>query len=80
MVVCVGFSPGVLIELSFIKYHQKYGGYKDPSLRNIHCFIDERCIDQRLPATFEEQITGLAYYKNLEELATLINQHPDLSQ
>ena len=31
-VICIGFSPGVLIEGAFIKYHQKYGGFKNPKV------------------------------------------------
>ncbi len=73
VVICLGFSPGVLIEASFIKYHQKYGVFKDPSLRNIHLFIDERCIEQKLPLAFEEQIANVFYYKNLAELNDLLN-------
>src|SRR3989344_5404027 len=66
--ICLGFSPGVLIELAFIKYHQQYGGRKDQSLKDIHCFIDERCIKDRLPETFHEQIKNVFYYKSLNEL------------
>ena len=74
IVISLGFSPGVLIEGSFIKYHQKYGGYKDSNLRNIRWLIDERCIEQRLPKTFEEQIKNIHYYSNLEELKGLIGK------
>ena len=72
--ICLGFSPGVLIELAFIKYHQQYGVKKDRSLKNIHCFIDERCIKDRLPETFHEQIKNIFYYKSLGELKGLLNK------
>ncbi len=74
VVICLGFSPGVLIELAFIKYHQTYGGRKDPRLKSIHCFIDERCIKERLPGTFHEQIQNLYYYSSLEELDRLLQK------
>lgn len=71
-VVCLGFSPGVLIEASFIKYHQKYGKYKDQRLKDIHLFIDKKTIKQKLPLSFQEQINNLYYYKDLKELEKLI--------
>ncbi|HII16177.1 MAG TPA: hypothetical protein HA362_07770 [Nanoarchaeota archaeon] len=76
-VICIGFSPGVLIEGAFIKYHQKYGGFKNPKLKNIHWFIDERCIDRKLPKSFEEQISNLFYYKNLKQLKELIEKRKE---
>lgn len=77
-VICVGFSPGVLIEGAFIKYHQKYGGLKNPKLKNIHWLIDERCIDKKLPKSFEEQIANIFYYKNLKQLKELIEKRKQL--
>ncbi|MDI6737806.1 MAG: hypothetical protein QME12_04800 [Nanoarchaeota archaeon] len=77
-VICIGFSPGVLIEGAFIKYHQKYGGFKNPKLKNIHWFIDERCIDKKLPKSFEEQIANIFYYKNLKQLKELIEKRKQL--
>lgn len=74
VVICLGFSPGVLIEGCFIKYHQKYGGFKESRLKHIHWFIDERCIDKRLPAAVEEQIANIFYYKSLDELAKLLDK------
>ena len=71
-IICLGFSPGVLIGGSFIKYHQKYGGKKDSSLKNIFWLIDERCIEQRLPKIFEEQINNIHYYSDFNELKKLI--------
>lgn len=72
-VVCFGFSPGALIELSFIKYHQKYGGYKDASLKDIRLLIDMRCIDTPLPASVQEQINNIEYFSSFDELRTLLN-------
>ncbi|MCX6804318.1 MAG: hypothetical protein NTY48_07190 [Candidatus Diapherotrites archaeon] len=71
-VICLGFSPGSLIEISFIKYHQKYGAFKNPKLKNIHLFIDERCIEQKLPGVFEEQINNIFYYSNLSSLGSIL--------
>ena len=51
-----------------MKYHQKYGSVKDKWLRNIKVFIDERCIDKRLPEGVEKGISNLIYFGNLEEL------------
>jgi hypothetical protein len=61
-VFCFGFSPGSLIELCFLKYHQKYGARKDPKLKDIKLFIDERCIKEKLPKSIEEQINNLKYF------------------
>ena len=74
IVICLGFSPGTMIELAFIKYHQKYGSAKDNRLKNICLLIDERCISQRLPPSFEEQINNISYYTSLTELAKLIKE------
>jgi hypothetical protein len=74
VIISLGFSPGVLIEGSFIKYHQKYGGYKNPKLKNIHWFIDSRCIDVKLPKSFEEQINNIFYYNSLVELGNLLKE------
>ncbi|MGM5488959.1 MAG: hypothetical protein ACQESG_08520, partial [Nanobdellota archaeon] len=70
--LCVGVSPGVLIEVSYIKYHQKYGGYKDPSLRDLRLLIDERSIERRLPSILEEQIQNLNYFASFDELNQLL--------
>jgi hypothetical protein len=77
-VICLGFTPGVLIEISFIKYHQKYGKYKDPRLKNIHLFIDKKTIKQKLPLSFEEQINNLYYYKDLKELEKIILEKKEI--
>ena len=73
-VIVLGFTPSSLIELGFIKYHQKYGGLKDPELKKIHVFIDERCITEKLPKTFEEQIDNIFYYSDLDQLDKLIKR------
>jgi len=73
-IICLGFSPGVLIEGSFIKYHQKYGGYKNPKLKNLFWLIDEKCIENKLPKSFEEQIKNIYYYSNFAELKKLIEK------
>ena len=77
VVISLGFSPGVLIEGSFIKYHQKYGAFKDKTLKNIHWLIDERCISQRLPKSFEEQISNIFYYNNLNELGQILDKRKE---
>jgi hypothetical protein len=74
VVICLGFSPGVLIELSFIKYHQKYGKFRDPRLKNIHLLIDRRTIDWRLPRSFDEQIENIFYYSSLRSLEKILNE------
>lgn len=67
VVISLGLSPGVFIEGSYIKYHQKYGG-----LGGIHWLIDERCIGKRLPTVFEEQISNIFYYNELSELREIL--------
>jgi len=74
-VICLGLTPGGMIEISFMKYHQNYGALKDPKLKNIHLFIDERCIESRLPKVFHEQIANIYYYNSLDELEKLIYAH-----
>ena len=73
IVISVGFSPGVLIEGSYIKYHQKYGKFKNPKLQNIHWFIDSRAIESKLPKSFEEQIKNIFYFNSFDGLEKLIN-------
>jgi hypothetical protein len=77
VIICLGFTPGVLIEGAFIKYHQKYGGLKEPKLKKIHWLIDERCIDQKLPKSFEEQISNIFYYKNLNQLEKILEERKE---
>jgi len=72
LILVLGFSPGVLIELSYVKYHQKYGSKKDPKLKEIKVLIDERCIDRKLPKGVEEGIENLVYFRDLEELEKMI--------
>lgn len=74
VIICLGFSPGVLIESAFIKYHQKYGCLKNPKLKHIHLFIDKRCINQKLPPSFDEQIANIFYYSSLAELSRLLTK------
>lgn len=74
VIICLGFSPGVLIESAFIKYHQKYGSLKNPKLKHIHLFIDKRCINQKLPPSFDEQIANIFYYSSLAELSRLLTK------
>ena len=76
-VISLGWAPGVMIEGCFIKYHQKYGAYKDPSLKGIHWFIDSRCIDQRLPKGVEEQIGNIHYFNSLRELGSLLDENKE---
>ncbi|MFA5931147.1 MAG: hypothetical protein WC821_02450 [archaeon] len=73
-VISIGFSPGVLIEEAYIKYHQSFGSKLNPKLKNIHLFIDERCIDARLPKSFEEQISNVFYFNSLLELEKLLTK------
>ncbi|MBN1275056.1 hypothetical protein JXA12_02090 [Candidatus Woesearchaeota archaeon] len=73
IVICLGFSPGTLIELSYIKYHQKYAG------KDIKLLIDERCIERRLPRSFEEQLRDISYYDDLEALEFLLARRDEAS-
>jgi len=77
VVICLGFTPGVLIEGAFIKYHQKYGVFKDSKLKKIHWLIDKRCIDQKLPKSFEEEISNIFYYKDLNQLEKLLEERKE---
>jgi hypothetical protein len=77
-VLCLGFSPGVLIEIAYIKYHQKWGSKKEPKLKNIHLFIDSRCIKDKLPEYLSEQINNIFYFKDLNELGKLLEQKKHL--
>jgi hypothetical protein len=77
-VICIGFTPGALIEAAFIKYHQKYASKKDSRLKDIHLMIDERCISTRLPPSFEEQIDNIFYYSSLDELGAILSRRRDV--
>lgn len=58
VVICLGFTPGVMIEISYIKYHQKWANKK------ISVFVDERAIGSRLPESVTEEIKDFHYVKN----------------
>jgi len=62
IVIVLGFSPGSMIELAFAKYVQKYLDKK------MYIFIDERCIKQKLPESFHEQIKNINYCSSIDEL------------
>lgn len=66
VVICIGFSPGSLIELGYIKYQQKFQG------KDIKLFVDKRFIEKPLPKSFEEQIKNLFYFNDLSELESLL--------
>lgn len=68
VVICTGISPGSMIELSYIKYHQKHNNQK------IKLFVDLRCIEKPLPPSFEEQIDNLTYFENFDELKRQIKK------
>lgn len=68
VVLCLGFSPGALIELCFLKYHQQY------AQRKITLLIDERCIDRRLPEGVHEGIESIHYFSSFDELRALIER------
>lgn len=62
LVLCLGFSPGSLIEIAYLKYHAKYRNEPRKLL------IDSRCIPAQLPSLEELQPI---YYDSDEELGRL---------
>ncbi len=70
--ICIGLSPGVLIEACYIKYHQKYSRYKDQSLENLQLLVDTRTLENTLPSTLQEHIQNIHYYQNFQELQSLL--------
>lgn len=72
LVICLGFAPGSMIELSFIQYHQRFAARKDSKLANITLAIDERTIEQRLPRSFHEKIAHIHYFSTEAELERII--------
>ena len=80
VVLVFGFTPGVLIELAYVKYHQKYGANINPALKDVSVLIDERCIEGRLPSAVEEQIKNMHYYKEMEGLRALLENVYDTGQ
>lgn len=66
--LCLGFSPGTLIELSYMKYHQKFLNKKS------FLFIDARCSKEKLPESFHEQINNTYYFNSINELEILFER------
>jgi hypothetical protein len=66
IVICTGYSPGVMIELSYLKYMQKYLKKGDKIL------IDSRTISNRLFPEIEEEIKNIKYFSSNEELEDIL--------
>lgn len=66
--VCVGFSGGVMTEISFLKYHKKYFNNKTKLI------IFENTVSKRLHKEIEEDLKKDLYYVNsFEEFERLYN-------
>ncbi len=61
-VVCLGYSPGVFVEIGFLKYNQKRGEKEGSWERNIHLFIDKMASGSRLPPQLEEELKNVFYF------------------
>jgi len=67
LMICIGLSPGTLIEIAYTKYHKKYLG------RNIPVFLDERTISRKLNPEIEEEV-DLRYFDSAEKLNHLLEK------
>lgn len=65
VVICLGYSSGVLIELGNIKIAKKWLGKK------IKLFIDKRFVSGRLPKEIEGDLSP-KYYNSVRELSKLL--------
>lgn len=61
-VVCLGYSPGVLAEVGFLKYNQKKGVREGSWMGGIHLFVDEMASGSRLPPGIEEELRNVFYF------------------
>jgi|GEM_PF-998514 len=72
-VLCVGYAPGVMIELGYIKYHQKYGSRMiDANRKDIRILIDRRTISGPLHSEVAEGLENVQYFGSFEELAEIL--------
>lgn len=60
-IFCLGFSAGVLIEISSIKYNQLY------LKQNTKLLIDNRCISKKLMPEIENDINNIIYFKSFDD-------------
>lgn len=70
-VVCLGYSPGVLVEIGFLKYNQKRGVREGSWLKDIHLFVDEMASGGRLPPQMDEELKNVFYFDGPEKLEML---------
>jgi len=66
--ICVGLSPGVMTEISMLKYHYKY----------LNCetrlIIFENTISEKLSKEVEEDLKNIYYIKTTDELEKLLDE------
>jgi hypothetical protein len=65
--LCLGYSPGSILEICSIKYLNQY------QRKNIILLIDERCISQKLPKELIDEINDVFYFSNTSQLKEILN-------
>lgn len=60
--ICIGLSPGAMLDICFMKYHQKYLGSK------TRLIIFKNTVSEKLPPELEEDLKGMVYIASVQEL------------
>jgi hypothetical protein len=60
--ICIGLSPGAMLDMCFMKYHRKYLGSK------TRLIIFENTISRRLQPELEQDLGQITYIKSAQEL------------
>jgi len=66
--ICIGLSPGSLVEICMMKYHAKFLDKKIPLI------IFENTFSGKLPEEIKEQLYELTYVQRMDELADVVKK------
>src|SRR3989338_386280 len=66
--ICIGLSPGSVVEICMMKYHAKFLGKKIPLV------IFENTFSGKLPEEIKEQLYELTYVQRMDELADVVKK------
>jgi len=65
--LCLGYSPGSILEICSIKYLNQY------QKKNIRLLIDQRCVSQKLPKELIDEIKDIFYFSNSNQLRKILD-------
>lgn len=77
-IICLGYSPGVMAEIGFIKYHQKNGKKEGSWMADLHLLVDLAGCGSRLPPYMGEELDNVFYFSGPDGLVPLVENKRDI--